>query len=259
VEIGSNAVRLVYLSSYNTSTHLTEPPKSQAGDDDLGNLVVSASGDLDSEAEAFTVGAADLRAVETKNNFVVLKLNNDDLYLSPVYMLSAAPFEGPASRSFGNEYTRLFIRYLGYEDAKLGSEGMTPGDKFKLGLTIALAGRSYYKTIRGLYVGYENSARVAQLLHLVSARASNPRCKASCEARVTELIHLLHLLSIAQMADQGVRGMKLYETTEETVQGVRVDTATLLQTSADQRQILEALDFKILPSRPLGLDYREKF
>jgi tetratricopeptide (TPR) repeat protein len=261
VEIGSNAVRLVYLSSYNTSKHVSEPPKSPAGDDDLGNLVVSASGDVDSEAEAFTVGAADLKAVETKNNFVVLKLNNDDLYLAPVYMLAAVPFEGPASRSLGNEYTRLFIRYLGYEDAKLGAEGMTPGDKFKLGLALALAGHSYYKTIRGLYVGYENSARIDQFLRLLSRQRRDPRCDAKCEARearVAQLIHLLHLLSIAEWAGQGVRGVKLYENTEHVVEDVQVDTATLLQTSADQRQILEGLGFKIIPGRPLELEYHEK-
>jgi tetratricopeptide (TPR) repeat protein len=258
VEIGSNTVRLVYLSSYNTSKHVAGPPKSPAGDDDLGNLVVSASDDVDAEAEALTVGVADLKAVETKNNFVDLKLSNDDLYLSPVYMLAAAPFEGRASRSFGNEYTRLFIRYLGYEDAKLGAEGMTPGDKFKLGLAVALAGRHYYKTARSLYRAYENSARVTQLLHLLSKVSHNPRCDAKCEARVAELVHLLHLLSIAQTASLGVKGVKLYETTEEMVQDIQVDTAALLQTSADQRQILEGLDFKIIPSRPLEFEYREK-
>lgn len=258
VEIGSNAVRLVYLSSYNTSTHVTGPPNSPAGDDDLGNLVISTSEDVDTEAEAFTVGAADLKAVETKNNFVALKLTNDDLYLSPVYMLDATPFEGRASRSFGNEYTRLFIRYLGYEDARLGAEGMTAGDEFKLGLTIAFAGYSTFRTVRGIYVAYGNAERVSQFLHLLSTRASNPRCETQCQARVAELIHLLHLLSVAQMGAQGVRGVKLYETTDQTVQGVGVDTATLLQTSADQRQILEGLDFRIIPSRSLEFEYREK-
>jgi tetratricopeptide (TPR) repeat protein len=258
VEIGSNTVRLVYLSSYDTSKHVTEPPNSPAGDDDLGNLVVSTAHDVDAEAEAFTVSATDLKAVETKNNFVDLKLSNDDLYLAPVYMLAAAPFEGRASRSFGNEYTRLFVRYLGYEDAKLGAEGMTAGDKFKLGLGIALTGYSSFRTVGGIYAAYGNARRVSQLLHLLSVASNNPRCNARCEARVAELIHLLHLLSIAQMAEQGKRGVKLYETTEETVQDVKLDTATLLRTSADQRQILEALDFKIIPCRPPDFEYREK-
>ena len=258
VEISSNAVRLLYLSSYNTSMHVAGPPNSPAGDDDLGNLVISTPEDVETEAEAFTVGAADLKAVETKNNFVVLKMSNDDLYLSPVYMLAATPFEGRASRSFGNEYTRLFIRYLGYEDARLGAEGMTAGDKFKLGLTVAFAGYSTFRTVRGIYAAYANAQRVSQFLHLLSTRASNPHCEAQCQARVADLIHLLHLLSVAQIGTQGVRGVKLYETTDRTVQGVRVDTATLLQTSVDQRQVLEALDFKIIPSRPLEFEYLEK-
>jgi N-acetylglutamate synthase-like GNAT family acetyltransferase len=112
--------------------------------------------------------------------------------------------------------------------------------------------------VRGIYVTFGNAERVSQFLHLLSTRASNPHCEAQCQARVTELIHLLHLLSVAQMAEQGKRGVKLYETTEEAAQDVKLDTATLLQTSADQRQILEGLDFKIIPSRPLEIEYRDK-
>jgi tetratricopeptide (TPR) repeat protein len=235
VEISSNTVRLVYLSSYDASKHVAGPPKSPAGDDELGNLVVSAPDEVDAQADAVTVAAADLKAVETKNNFVVLKLKNDDLYLAPVYMLADVPFEGRASRSFGNEYTRVFIRYLGYEDAKLGVEGMSPGDKFKLGLAIGLTGVAYFNTVRSFgltsYAAYGNSARVAQLLHL---------------------------LSMARTAMKGVHAVSVYETTEHLVEDFRVDAATLQRTGADQRQILEGLDFKIIPSHPANFEYREK-
>jgi hypothetical protein len=235
VEIGSNQVRLVYLSSYNTSKHVTGPPARPAGDDDLGNLVVSRAGDVDAQAEALTVAAADLEGVETKNNFVVLKLPKDELYLAPVYMLGDTPFEGRASRTFGNEYTRLFIRYLGYEDAKLGVEGMTGGDKFRLGVAIGMTGFAVFNAARtmgaGSYVVYGNSVRVAQLIHI---------------------------LNIARTAAKGVHAFSIYETTEHLAEDVRVDTATLQRTVADQRQILEGLDFKIVPSHPADLAYREK-
>jgi len=59
------------------------------------------------------------------------------------------------------------------------------------------------------------------------------------------------------MAEQGKCGVKLYETTEETVQDVKLDAATLLRTSADQRQLFEGLDFRVLPSRPREFEYRE--
>jgi hypothetical protein len=38
-----------------------------------------------------------------------------------------------------NNYTRLFVRYPGMEDSKLGSEGMSGGEKFKMGYNIANA------------------------------------------------------------------------------------------------------------------------
>jgi hypothetical protein len=45
--------------------------------------------------------------------------------------------EGPPARRFANNYTRLFIRYPGLEDSKLGAEGMTGGEKFKMTYAIA--------------------------------------------------------------------------------------------------------------------------
>jgi hypothetical protein len=46
---------------------------------------------------------------------------------------------GPQSRRFANNYTRLFVRYPGLEDSKLGTEGMSGGEKFKMGYDIANA------------------------------------------------------------------------------------------------------------------------
>ena len=44
---------------------------------------------------------------------------------------------GPQARRFANNYTRLFVRYPGLEDAKLGTEGMTGGEKFMMATQIA--------------------------------------------------------------------------------------------------------------------------
>ena len=63
------------------------------------------------------------------------------------FAIPARPSSG-VSRSFGNEYTRLFIRYLCYEDAKLGKEGIITGEKFKLGFEIVWIGVSRVR--RGL-------------------------------------------------------------------------------------------------------------
>jgi len=60
--------------------------------------------------------------------------------LAPIYLPSFTPVEGPPARRFANNYTRLFIRYPGLEDSKLGAEGMTGGEKFGLGLKLATTG-----------------------------------------------------------------------------------------------------------------------
>ncbi len=235
VEITSNTVRFVYLSSYDNSKHIAGPPKSPAGDDDLGNLVVSEPSEIAKDADVVTVPVADIVGVETKNNFVVLKLKNDDLYMAPVYMMGAVPFEGRASRTFGNEYTRLFVRYLGYEDAKLGIEGMSPGDKFKLGLAIGITGFAVFNTVRtfgaGSYGAYGSAVHVAELIHV---------------------------LMVARTAMVGVHLAMTAEMTEHLVQDIRIDTATLQRTGADQRQVLEGLEFKIIPTEPPDFEYREK-
>jgi len=43
---------------------------------------------------------------------------------------------GPAGRRFGNNYTRLFVRYPGLEESKLGAEGLSAMEKVKLGYDI---------------------------------------------------------------------------------------------------------------------------
>ena len=59
--------------------------------------------------------------------------------LSPIYLPSFTPVEGPQARRFANNYTRLFVRYPGLEDSKLGTEGMSGGEKFMMGYNIANA------------------------------------------------------------------------------------------------------------------------
>src|SRR6185369_1236038 len=62
-----------------------------------------------------------------------------ELSLSPIYLPSYTPVEGPQARRFANNYTRLFVRYPGLENSKLGTEGMSGGEKFKMGYNLASA------------------------------------------------------------------------------------------------------------------------
>ena len=140
IEIEKDAVRLVYLSSYNAKKGISEAPQRPAGEDDLGNLAVSAEAGPDLDAEALSVPVTDLEGVQTDKGFVIVKLPHEQLMLSPVYMVAYTPTEGRAAREFGNEYTRMFARYLGYEKARLGKEGMTFGERLKLGVSFVDTG-----------------------------------------------------------------------------------------------------------------------
>jgi tetratricopeptide (TPR) repeat protein len=235
-EVGNNTMRLVYLSNYNNDKKIAEAPDVAAGDDDLGNLVVDAAEPPDLEAGAQTIAASDLLGVSTDKNFVVLKTKTDQIYLAPVYMLAAPPFEGPAARALGNEYTRLFIRYLGYEQAKLGKEGMTSGEKFKLGMSIAMIGLSVAGTVETMGLGG------------VSAYGAG--------LRAADLVHALQVYRSAKM---GLDIAKLTYRGSSLLGTLSVDTKTLEHAGQDQRRAIDGIRFRMIPSQPLQLKFREKF
>jgi hypothetical protein len=82
----------------------------------------------------------DVKVVETKDNAVVVALPDKKLTIFPSKFTGDPPYMGAAARKFANTYTRLFRDYLGIDDAKLGREGRTGGEKFMLGMTMAGAG-----------------------------------------------------------------------------------------------------------------------
>jgi hypothetical protein len=235
VEIGADAVRLVYLSSYDPKKRVSVPPARPAGEDDLGNLVVSAAQPPDAQAEALTIRAEDLKGIETDKNFVVLKLAKDRIYLAPLNLLSEAPFEGGASRSFGNEYTRLFSRYLGYESAKLGKEGMTTGEKLRLGFEIARIGMSVGMMGVGAPAAYGSAMHLARLAHALQVYRT--------------------YLSVAR----GVRTADMADATTRLADDLQMSAAALERTISDQQRAIVGMQFKIIPTQQNQLKFREKF
>ena len=231
VEIGSDAIRLVCLATYDPKKQVSVPPEQPAGEDDLGNLIVSATQPADAKAQVITIQASDLKGVETDKNFVVLKLQNDSVYLAPLNMLSEIPFEGGASRTFGNEYTRLFMRYLGYESAKLGKEGMTGGEKFKLGFQIARIGVSIGMMGMGAPTVYGSAIRMARLIHA---------------------------LQVFHSVAQGVRVADATEATTRLVDDLQMSAASLARTINDQQRVIQGTQFKIIPIQQSQLKFREK-
>jgi len=138
-ELSRDRLRFIFLSSYDKNGKPT-PPSKPAGEDGLGDMTLGASDQRQQSFESLDLSLKDVKKVETDKGMLKLKLPNQEIWLAPIYLPAFTPVEGPQARRFANNYTRLFIRYPGLEDSKLGTEGMSGGEKFKLGYNIANAG-----------------------------------------------------------------------------------------------------------------------
>jgi tetratricopeptide (TPR) repeat protein len=138
VELNRNGLRLIYLSSYDKKGNVA-PPRKPAGADGLGDMVIDPSTPRAQDFESLNLALSDMKKVETDKGVIKLKLTQQEITLSPIYVPTFTPVEGPQARRFANSYTRLFVRYPGLEDSKLGTEGMSGGEKFKMGYSIASA------------------------------------------------------------------------------------------------------------------------
>jgi tetratricopeptide (TPR) repeat protein len=138
-ELSRDKIRLISLSSYDKNGK-PAPPSKPAGEDGLGDLVVEANASRQQVFDSLDLALGDIKKVETDKGLLKLKLVQQEITLSPIYLPSFTPIEGPQARRFANNYTRLFVRYPGLEDSKLGTEGMSGGEKFKMGYNIANAG-----------------------------------------------------------------------------------------------------------------------
>ncbi len=137
-ELSHDRIRLIYLSSYDKKGN-SAPPSKPAGDDGLGDLVIDPTSDRKAQFDSLDIALSDIKKLETVSGVLRVRLGKQDIMLSPIYLPSFTPVMGPQARRFANNYTRLFVRYPGLEDAKLGTEGMTGGEKFEMGMKIANA------------------------------------------------------------------------------------------------------------------------
>jgi tetratricopeptide (TPR) repeat protein len=137
-ELSHDRVRLIYLSSYDKKGN-PAPPSKPAGEDGLGDMVIDPSAPRQQGFDSLDVTLSEIKKVETDKGMLKLKLAKQEVWLAPIYLPSFTPVEGPQARRFANNYTRLFIRYPGLEDSKLGTEGMSGGEKFMMGYNIANA------------------------------------------------------------------------------------------------------------------------
>jgi tetratricopeptide (TPR) repeat protein len=139
-ELSRDHIRFIFLASYD-KRGAAKPPSRQAGQDGLGDLVIEAQTSRALNFEDFAFRLSDIKKVETKDGQVLFKLEHEAYSVSPLAIAFYPPKEGgPFARRFSNDYARLFVRYPGLEDTKLGAEGLTGYEKFKLGMDIANAG-----------------------------------------------------------------------------------------------------------------------
>jgi tetratricopeptide (TPR) repeat protein len=139
VELNRDGLRLIFLSSYDKKGN-PAPPKKPAGEDGLGDMMMEPGAAPRQPFESLDLTLSQIKRVETDKGVIKLKLADQEITLAPIYLPSFTPIEGPQARRFANNYTRLFVRYPGLEDSKLGTEGMTGGEKFKMGYNLASAG-----------------------------------------------------------------------------------------------------------------------
>jgi tetratricopeptide (TPR) repeat protein len=188
-ELSHDRIHLIFLSSYDKKGNPTEPLK-PAGDDGLGDLIL-APGDPRQEVEALDFNLNDIKKVETDKGVLTIKLEKQEFRLAPIYLPTYTPVEGPPARRFANNYTRLFIRYPGLEDSKLGAEGMTGGEKFKMGFKIANDSLGIAASLNpiGAIQATQSAISIARTIH--SAMASLSVSFASWERSVDDQQQLL--------------------------------------------------------------------
>jgi len=166
-ELTRDRMRLIFLSSYDKKG-APAPPLKPAGEDGLGDLTVAPGDERRPSFDALDLMVSAIKKVETNGGVLRLKLAQEDIMLSPIYLPSFTPVDGPPARRFANNYTRLFVRYPGLEDSKLGAEGMTGGEKFKMGYNIASAGVDIATsgfTMIGAIASVQDAISIARTIH----------------------------------------------------------------------------------------------
>ncbi len=188
-ELTRDKVRLIFLSSYDKKGNST-PPDKDAGEDGLGDLTL-ASSNARQAFDSIDLSLSDIKKVETNRGLLTLKLAKQEFTLAPIYLPSYTPVEGPPARRFANNYTRLFIRYPGLENSKLGAEGMTGGEKFVMGYKIASASLNIATSLNpmGAIEAAQSAISIARTIH--SAMASLSVTFASWERSVDDQQELL--------------------------------------------------------------------
>jgi tetratricopeptide (TPR) repeat protein len=105
-ELSRDRVRLIYHSSYDKKGN-PAPPSKPAGEDGLGDMVMEASAPRQQGFDSLDLTLSEIKKVETDKGLLKLKLAKQGIYLSPIYLPSFTPIEGPHARRFANNYSAV--------------------------------------------------------------------------------------------------------------------------------------------------------
>ena len=164
-ELTRDRVRFIFLSSYDKN-QTPIPPDKNAGEDGLGNLTLKRA-DQRQPFDSLEFSINDIKKIQTVSGMIGIKLAKEQFTLAPIYLPTFTPVQGPPARRFANEYTRLFIRYPGLEDSKLGTEGMTGGEKFSMAMSLADAGFNIASSLNpmGAISATQSAISIARTIH----------------------------------------------------------------------------------------------
>jgi tetratricopeptide (TPR) repeat protein len=143
-EFENGTVRFAEISTVNpkkrTAVLAARPP----GEDRLGRLG-TAEGLRSAGFEGFTVAAAAIKHLETKDGILYLEVDDKrvkrrKMLIEPLSLVLVVPPIGPGARRYMNNYINIAETYGGVEKTKLGKESTTAGEKLKMVYNIATIG-----------------------------------------------------------------------------------------------------------------------
>jgi tetratricopeptide (TPR) repeat protein len=164
-ELTRDRIRFIFLSSYDKN-QTPIPPDKNAGEDGLGDLTLRREQQRQ-PFDSLEISINDIKKVQTYSGMIGIKLAKEQFALAPIYLPTFTPVQGPPARRFANDYTRLFIRYPGLEDSKLGAEGMTGGEKFMMAVEITDAGFNIATNLNpiGAISATQSAISIARTIH----------------------------------------------------------------------------------------------
>jgi len=185
-ELSRDHIRFIFLASYD-KRGVAKPPSRQAGQDGLGDLVIEAQASRSLNFEDFAFRLSEIKKVETKDGQILFRLEHDTYSVSPLAIAFYPPKEGgPFARRFSNDYARLFVRYPGLEDTKLGAEGLTGYEKFKLGMDMANAGMSMAMGGAGAFAAIQDVITFVQTVRMLQSTMASLKISYSAWATSVE-------------------------------------------------------------------------